>query len=429
LVTVSPVDAGNAAGESLPGYAGIHQPAGLTLHSLLEIFAHVSIKSFITTGRRFIFNGSTAHGRGLPVPLMHSSLRELPYATAKSLRTLGKIREQPEDFRVDEVPAYLPGGQGEHLFVHFEKRSLTTRDAVERLAKALGSNPRDAGFAGLKDKQAVTTQWASFPGASAEQARGLELPGIRVLDAARHGNKLRTGHLRGNRFQIRVRGQQLDADVARTILTELTGVGAPNYYGEQRFGIAERNLERARAWVMGGGRAPRDRFERKLLFSTLQSALFNAWLAERIHAGLYQAVVPGDLMRKEDSGGLFVATAPADVADATQRMRAWEISPTGPMFGAKMRWPEADAAQREQAVLEAAGITLETFAAHAKYGEGTRRPMRIRPEAWQVEVEAEALLVSFDLPSGGYATMVLRELLKQDLETPRHDGDLATIPA
>ncbi|HEX7476256.1 MAG TPA: tRNA pseudouridine(13) synthase TruD [Polyangiales bacterium] len=344
---------------------------------------------------------------------MHPSLRELPYATAKSLRTLGKIRAEPEDFRVDEVPAYLPTGLGEHLFVHFEKRTLTTRDAVERLARALGVNPRDAGFAGLKDKHAVTTQWASFAGASAELAQSLDLPGIRVLAAARHENKLRTGHLRGNRFQLRIRGEQLDASVARTILGELERIGAPNYYGEQRFGIEDRNLTRARAWVLEGGRAPRDRFERKLLFSTLQSALFNVWLADRLNAGLYGSVVPGDLMRKEDTGGMFVAS---DVVDATTRMLAWEVSPTGPMFGGKMRWPEGESAQREHAVLREAGIALDTLSAHAKYGEGARRPARVKPAGWQVDEEADALLISFELPAGAYATMVLRELMKQGLD-------------
>ncbi len=346
---------------------------------------------------------------------MHSSLRELPYATAKSLRTLGKLRAEPEDFRVDEVPAYLPGGQGEHLFVHFEKRALTTRDAVERLASALGASPRDAGFAGLKDKHAVTTQWASFAGADAQAALGLVLPGIRVLAAARHGNKLRTGHLRGNRFAIRIRGAGQDPSVARTILGELARIGAPNYYGEQRFGIAERNLSRARAWVLEGGRPPRDRFERKLLFSALQSALFNRWLGQRIDDGLYERVLVGDWLRKEDSGGMFLAT---EVPDAERRMRDWEISPTGPMFGAKLRWAEGDAGERDRAVLAAEGIDFETLAANAKYGEGTRRAARVRPGDFHVEVEPDALLVSFELPSGAYATMVLRELLKQELDSP-----------
>lgn len=344
---------------------------------------------------------------------MQAPIRDLPHATAKSLRTLGKIRSVPEDFVVDEVPAYAPSGQGTHLFVHFEKRGLTTRDAVERIAKALGVSPREAGFAGMKDRVAVTTQWASFFGAKPEAAKALELRDIRVLDAALHPHKLRTGHLRANRFTLRLRGESLDADVARAVLAELSRVGAPNYYGEQRFGHDARNLDRARAWVLGGGPAPRDRFERKLLFSTLQSTLFNVWLAERIARGQYEAPVLGDILRKEDSGGLFVNS---DQAEATRRMQAWEVSPTGPMFGAKMRWPEAEAAEHERDLLRRFELDAETLERHAAHGEGTRRVARVRPDDATVETEPDALVLRFALPSGAYATMVLREVCKPDLD-------------
>lgn len=312
---------------------------------------------------------------------------------------------------MDEVPAYLPSGAGTHLFVHFLKRSLNTRDAVERLAKALGQNPRDAGFAGMKDKDAVTTQWASFAGGTPEAARALSLPGIQVLDAAMHGNKLRTGHLRGNRFRLRLRGEDLDLDVAKTIMAELERIGAPNYYGEQRFGIQDRNLSRARAWVGGQARAPRDRFERKLLFSTWQSALFNDWLGARIEDGLYERPIPGDLLRKENSGGMFVNE---DQADAERRMLAWEVSPTGPIFGSKMRFAEGDAGERERTILRSEGMDLEQLAVHASHGEGTRRAARVQPRNVSLSVEPSALLLEFELPAGAYATMILRELQKPE---------------
>jgi tRNA pseudouridine13 synthase len=350
---------------------------------------------------------------------MHATMRELPYATAKSLRILGKIRSAPEDFVVDEVPAYLPNGDGTHVFVHFEKRGLTTRHAVERIAKALGTAARDAGYAGMKDRHALTTQWASFSGTTPEAALAVELPGIRVLSAARHGNKLRTGHLRGNRFSLRIRGDRLDADLARQLLDELGRRGVPNYYGEQRFGHGASNLARAQQWVLGGGAAPRDRFERKLLFSTLQSTVFNTWLAERIERDHYDAPVLGDVLRKEDSGGLFVN---ADQPTAVRRMQAWEISPTGPMFGAKMRWPEADAADHERDLLQRAGIDAATLERHAAHGEGTRRVARVRPQAPEVVVEDAALLVRFELPAGAYATMVMRELCKAELDLDAAEG-------
>lgn len=343
---------------------------------------------------------------------MHAPFEQLPYATAKSLRTLGKIRCVPEDFQVDEVPAYPPTGQGGHLFVHFEKRSLTTREAITLLAKALGVNPRDVGVAGQKDKHAITTQWASFERASPEAALGVALPNLRVLAAVPHPHKLRTGHLRSNRFVIVIREANA-IEHAHAVLRQLEQDGVPNYYGEQRFGVGERNVSRARAMLSGQGPMPRDRFERKMLMSALQSALFNEWLAERVHDGLYAEPILGDLLRKEDSGGLFINQ---DNEEAKRRMQAWEISATGPMFGATMRRPEADADAREQAVFQRSGITQDMLATHAKLGEGTRRAARVRICEPQVEAIAEGLRLSFELPSGAYATTVLREVMKNDPE-------------
>jgi tRNA pseudouridine13 synthase len=271
---------------------------------------------------------------------------QLAHATAKSLKVLGKIRATPEDFRVEEIPAYEPSGEGQHLFVQLEKTGLNTQDAVAQMARALRADPAQASFAGLKDRHAVTTQWASFFGADPEAALALELPGIRVLRAARHPHKIRTGHLRGNRFVIRV---ECDAEpsfaVANAVLSELVATGCPNFYGEQRFGRDRQNLTRARRWLLEGGRAPRDRFERKLLVSTLQSEAFNHWLDLRMRrVGLGRALA-GDVMRKEDSGGLFVAH---DVVEVQARMDRWELSPTGPIFGTKLRSRVRRARARER---------------------------------------------------------------------------------
>lgn len=341
---------------------------------------------------------------------MHSPFAQLPYATAKSLRTLGKIRCVPEDFQVDEVPAYPPAGHGGHLFVRFEKRSLTTREAVALLAKALGVNPRDVGVAGQKDKHAITTQWASFERVTLEAALGVALPNLRVLEAAPHPHKLRTGHLRANRFVIVIR-EATELEHAHEVLRQLELDGVPNYYGEQRFGAGERNVSRAQAMLSGQSPMPRDRFERKMLMSALQSALFNEWLAQRVMDGLYAKPILGDLLRKEDSGGLFINQ---DNDEAARRMQAWEISATGPMFGATMRRPEAEADTREQAVFARSGLTHELLAAHAKLGEGTRRAARVRISQPLAEATTEGLRLSFELPSGAYATTVLREIMKNE---------------
>jgi len=343
------------------------------------------------------------------------SSEQLPHATAKSLRVLGKIREGAEDFQVDEIPAYAPEGRGDHLFVHFEKTDLSTPEAVKRIAEALGVSADQAGFAGLKDKRAVTTQWASFFGASPERAASLALPGIVVLQATPHPHKLRTGHLRANRFRLRIRGVQPGADdIARQVLDELVAHGSPNYYGEQRFGSSGENIARAHAWIVERGRAPRSRFDRKLLASVWQAELFNAWLAARLADGSWRSAVHGDLMRREDSGGLFTAD---DADDARERAERFEISATGPMFGADMRWHNHAALLQEQALLERSGLASERLKELRNVAPGTRRVGRIRPQEVRVELESsDRLLLDMTLPKGAYATIVPRELQKQDVE-------------
>lgn len=333
----------------------------------------------------------------------------LPKLTNDVLPIPGRLRVAPEDFVVDEVPAYLPSGEGEHLFVRFEKRELTTPEAVRRLAGVLGADVRDAGWAGLKDRHAVTTQWASFARADRDLALAATIDGVRVLEAARHGNKLRTGHLVGNAFTLRVRDVPADRHAdADHVLHNLARTGVPNYFGEQRFGVNGRNLYRARAWLVDGGSAPRDRFERKLLVSVIQASLFNEVAAARVRDGLLGRALDGDILRVEESGGLFISRDP-DKDDP--RVASWELSPTGPMFGARMRAAEGVTLERERTVLAASGLDdakLERFRA---FGEGTRRVLRVRPSEPRVATDGDDLVVSFTLPKGAYATVVMRELL------------------
>lgn len=320
------------------------------------------------------------------------------------------IRERPEDFRVEELPAYRPSGEGEHLYVRFEKTGLGTPEAVRRIAVALGVEPRDAGYAGLKDTHAVTTQWASFAGADPDDLRA-PIEGVRVLETGRHGNKLRTGHLEGNRFVLTLVGSPETLEPARGTLAILAARGVPNYFGEQRFGRGGQNIEAARRWLVRGGPAPRQPFYRKLYVSTLQAVLFNAMLGARVREGTMDGRVDGDLMRREGSGGLFVSADASDLA----RVAAFEISPTGPMFGAKMRDPEGEALAREEACLKEHGLDRARLAAFQRFGAGTRRPYRARLTELAVEPVERGLEVRFTLPSGAYATVVLRELLRRDL--------------
>lgn len=338
----------------------------------------------------------------------------------------GVIKSAPEDFVVEEIAAYEPSGEGTHLFLRFEKKGLTTDAAVRTITKALGIEMRDVGIAGMKDKVALTTQWVSVPappkaGDLEERAKALAIPDIRVLDAKRHGNKLKTGHLKGNRFDIVVREVPADA-VAGVIasMDRFAKEGVPNAFGNQRFGKEGDNAQRARAWLTGKERAPNDPRLRRFHFSALQSAIFNAVLEARVADGTWNQPMLGDLLKKEDTGGIFVCT---DVQADRERADRGELCPTGPMTGARMRSPEGDVKALEEGIaapfLE--GVDLDRARA---LGEGTRRALRLRVTACSVsEVmnskgvpgedendnreQTRSLRVQFVLPKGAYATTVL----------------------
>ncbi|HVP67573.1 MAG TPA: tRNA pseudouridine(13) synthase TruD [Anaeromyxobacteraceae bacterium] len=347
---------------------------------------------------------------------MSGAAARLPWITADVPGSGGAVKASPEDFRVDEIPAYLPSGQGEHLYLHVEKRGRTTRDVVRALAAALGVDERDAGVAGLKDRQAVTTQWLSFHTPRDPDPASLSEDGFRVLSVSRHANKLRTGHSRGNRFQILVRGG--DTGAARACAAALAERGFPNFFGPQRFGVAGRNADLGRAILIGrlddpdARRAARDRFLRRLCLSAWQSLLFNRWLEERIRDGLFERAVNGDVMKKLETGGVFTCS---DAAVDGERVRRFEISPAGPMFGHKLRPAEGEAAEREARILAAEGIGQAELARAGGEAEGTRRAGRL-PLQVELEATAEGYRAAFELPRGSYATVVMGELVKGEAD-------------
>ncbi|MCB9603609.1 MAG: tRNA pseudouridine(13) synthase TruD [Sandaracinus sp.] len=328
-------------------------------------------------------------------------------------RTHGRFRAVPEDFQVDELPAYEPEGDGEHCYVLIRKRGLTTQEATKRLARALGADPREAGHAGLKDRHAVTTQWLSFLGATPEAASALELEDLQVVEARRHRHKLRPGKLRGNRFSLVVREvDPADHEGLRARLDLVARRGVPAFFGSQRFGWQGKNLEKAHRWLVEGGRAPRDRFERKMLVSSLQSEAFNRVLARRLQAGTFVTVLAGDLLRREDSGGVFASENPAE---EQRRVDAFEISPTGPLPGPKSWVPDGAVGALERAVTEELGLTDEVLDRLGKLGPGSRRPLRWQLGEPSLEVAEDHVQLHFSLPAGAYATEVLRELFADGL--------------
>ena len=365
-----------------------------------------------------------------------NAISELPYLTAELPGTGGALRVEPSDFTVEELPAYEPAGQGDHVFAWIEKVGVTTMSAARSLARAIGVDERDVGAAGLKDRAAVTRQFLSFPPpARADALLAAQVPGVRVLSAVPHRHKLRTGHLRGNRFALVIRQLAVPADEAaeraRAVLARLCAPpGSPNWFGEQRFGAGGDNAAAGRALLglegpagralapppggsRGGARGgPRGR-ERRLLVSAYQSELFNRYLRRRVEDGLYGRVLSGDLMALR-RGGLFASTDPqADQA----RLDAGELAVTGPIFGHKMRAPVegSEAAAREQAVLAEEELALADFRRLGKLAPGTRRQLSIALEEVAVEpVGPHAICVRLALPAGAYATAVMREIMKRE---------------
>jgi tRNA pseudouridine13 synthase len=323
--------------------------------------------------------------------------------------TGGTLRQVPEDFLVEELPAYLPSGTGEHLFLWVEKVGMDTPQAARVLARALGLPPSAVAWAGLKDRAARTRQWLSLPGEAEGRLAGLELlPALRILSWARHTNRLRTGHLRGNRFQIRIRAPR-DPEAAEPVLSVLSARGLPNAFGEQRFGRGD-TARRGRALLLGE-RLPRrpDRFERKLYISALQAELFNWMLSARLEQGWFGRARSGDLLRKADSGGLFLCREPA--VDQV-RVERQEVSPTGPIYGWKMPRPEEAVDGEEQALLTEEGLTLESFRALGALAEGTRRPYAVPVGELVSQRDGPDLLLAFVLPKGSFATVLLDEVMK-----------------
>lgn len=345
-----------------------------------------------------------------------ASPARMPWITAELPGAGGILRPSPDDFLVDEVLPYAPSGSGGHLFVRFEKIGLTTPEAVGRLVAAAGLAdgrrlPPEVGFAGLKDRHARTRQWMSLPCNRPEPpdlsaAEGDEL---RILETRRHEHKLRRGHQRGNHFRIVLREVPAGGlERARAILARLGETGVPHAFGPQRFGRDDDNDQVALSFLRKKTRPPRDRRLKDLMLSALQSRIFNRVLALRIEGGSVTSALPGDLMYKHASGGMFLVE---DVEAERPRAARLEISPTGPLPGKKMRAPGGAAAELEAAVLAELGLGADEA---RRLGPGTRRPLRypLDPETRLEAVGEDGLALEVFLPSGAYATVLLDELVK-----------------
>ena len=354
----------------------------------------------------------------------------LPYLTADVPGLAGRLKVEPEDFVVDELPLYQPCGQGEHLYLWIEKRDVSGEGLIEHLARSLGVSRTDIGMAGLKDRRAITRQWISVPRSTESRVAAVDTPGIRVLSAMPHGNKLRTGHLAGNRFEILIRDPDpLALPHLDAIISRLSNLGCPNAYGDQRFGHNGETLTLGFS-LLRGEQSERDipprrrRFLLRLALSAVQSQLFNDLLARRLTAGQLHLVEPGDVMQVVASGGCFVVS---DATTEQSRFDRRETVVTGPIFGPKMKAATGSPGERELHVLAEHSITLDHFRRFPKLLPGTRRPLLVWPQDLAAAIEPCGVRFTFSLPSGAYATTLLREIMKtadrEAVDEAAHDSE------
>jgi tRNA pseudouridine13 synthase len=319
----------------------------------------------------------------------------------------GRIKDRPEDFVVEEIPLYDFSDEGHFAFLLLEKENLSTLDFVGRIRKHLDLRDEEVGLAGWKDKRAITSQWVSVPREKASESRLAQLAGdgIKILQIRHHTNKLRTGHLLGNRFSILLRQADAEAENrARAIIQQLQALGLPNFYGPQRFGAAGNNPEKGLALLLGQYRLRSVR-KRKLLVSSYSSLLFNFTLKKRMEQDFFTKLLPGDIAKKHDTGGIFLVSDPEKEQPRADKL---EISATGPIWGKKMKRAGDAAAALEEKILSNQGLTPDVF----RKQPGSRRSLRIALKEVNVGQEKEGLRLEFFLPKGSYATVLLDEIMK-----------------
>jgi len=319
----------------------------------------------------------------------------------------GRLRDVPEDFRVEERLGFEADGGAAHTLLRVEKTDANTLFVARQLARAAGVRPPDVGFAGLKDRRAVALQWFSVPAKRRpEEWSGFEGPGFRVCEALAHSRKLRRGALAGNRFVLTVRGLTGDREGLEAALRRVAAQGVPSYFGPQRFGREGGNLAAVAAWA-DGAPLPRDREQRAFWLSAARALLFNAVLATRVARGDWNRLLPGELVNLDGTGSVFLA---AEV-DETLRARcaAADVHPTGPLVGMGGMQPAGDAAGVEATALAPLAAVAEALTAAGV--EAARRSLRTPVRARDWTLEGDVLTVAFELGRGAYATSVMREVL------------------
>ncbi|WP_395377306.1 tRNA pseudouridine(13) synthase TruD [Marinicella sp. W31] len=336
------------------------------------------------------------------------------FPTANDTSLTGLIRNQPEDFAVDEINSVPLSGDGEHLWLYVRKIGENTDWVARLLARLTGVSRRQVGYAGLKDRHAVTQQWFSIQlpdRAAVEQLSDKLPPTVAVVKQHWHRKKLQKGNLKSNRFRLCVRAiNGLDSEQRKIVmdglLAKIAAQGVPNYFGPQRFGHNMGNVAAVKSWFSGETRAPKAHL-RSLYLSSGRSWIFNHVLAERVRLNVWCEAVAGDVFQLQGSHSWFQSKAD----DALhERLQLGDIHPTGAMWGRGESPASNEVLDMEQRIAQQ----------HAEIRDGLeqkglkqeRRGLRVMVKDLNHQwLDDETLQISFELPSGAFATSVLREIL------------------
>lgn len=318
----------------------------------------------------------------------------------------GLIKQSPQDFKVDEVLGFIPSGGGEHDFLLIEKTDSNTTWVARQLAQHANIATRDVGYAGMKDRHAVTTQWFSIrrPTGFGTDWGSLELRGVQILEQTRHSRKLKRGAHRGNKFRIIIREPSAPRDAIEKRLQTITDLGVPNYFGLQRFGHAGNNLELAKR-LFAGGRLKRD--QRSIALSAARSFLFNEILATRVGEGSWNSVTVGEAVNLDGTNSIF--TAESVDAELIERIRSLDVHPTAALWG---RGPLQCSGESSDKDCAAAAKYAELATGLERHGVSIlRRATRLKAQGLDWNISDSTLELVFRLGSGGFATALLRELI------------------
>lgn len=322
----------------------------------------------------------------------------------------GKLRTVADDFIVDEELSFTPTGQGEHLLLLVEKIGQNTQYVAKQIAAAAGLKARLVSYAGLKDRHAVTRQWFCLPVPIKQELdfQHWNIEGVRILQTVRHQRRLKLGSIKQNHFRLRLRQISDITEVEARL--QLIKQGVPNYYGEQRFGHGGGNLLLA-ARLFAGESIP-DRQLRGLALSASRSMLFNQQVSARVQQGLFLTLLPGAVVQLDGTGSVF--TVPELTGEINQRLALADLHPTAVLpgvgkvleSGIALDWQLQQLAPYQHWVQALCDLNVNT----------ERRATRLQPKALSYMWQGDTLELHFALPTGCFATSVLRELLQyQDL--------------